>query len=99
MENKHWDLAQDIVRFLKSIDPSDADAPPPLAINLMNTSAYATSPTVSSLDRDSFTFSNVSNVGRIRSSSVTADSAARDMVKEKPKLMHTRSDNQVGLKK
>ena len=100
VENKHWDLAQDIVRFLKSIDPSDTDAPPPLAFNLINNCKYATSPTaVPPMDQEGFTFSSVSNVGRIRSSSVTAESAVRDSAKEKPKLIHTRSDNQVGQKR
>lgn len=56
--------------------------------------AYASSPAISSPERDNFTFSSVSNVSRIRSASVTAESAKVDLPasKEKAKLTHTKSD-------
>ncbi|WAR23821.1 RIC1-like protein [Mya arenaria] len=98
VESNQWDLAQDIVRFLKSIDPSDNDASPPLAFNMMSPTTYTSTP---AMEQDHFTFSSVSNVSRIRSSSVTAESMVREANKEsgKKKLSHTLSDNQFNAKK
>ncbi|KAL4236739.1 WD40 repeat protein [Mactra antiquata] len=101
VENKHWELAQDLVRFLKAIDPNDADASPPLALYMakVHSGSYISSPTMNSTDCDPFTFSSVSNVSRIRSSSVTADTAVRDSQTDKIKLHHTKSDNHMSVKR
>ncbi|KAL3868474.1 hypothetical protein ACJMK2_041275 [Sinanodonta woodiana] len=103
LETGQWELAQDLVRFLKAIDPSEADAPPLLTqFNLVNAGGYCnTSPPITPPDRDGFTFSNVSNVSRMRSASVTSTEALRDVpkLKEKTKLTHTKSDNQMSVKR
>lgn len=96
VEACHWELAQDLVRFLKAIDPSDVDGSPPLPMHVVNptTGAFTSSPQLSKTERDNFTFSSVSNVSRLRSASVMAESAKNDAAapKEKAKLTHTNSD-------
>ncbi|XP_060564510.1 guanine nucleotide exchange factor subunit RIC1-like isoform X1 [Ruditapes philippinarum] len=96
IEDRQWELAQDLVRFLKAIDPNDADVSPPLVFNQgkVQSCSYIGSPAMPREECD-FTFSSVSNVSRIRSSSVTAESAVREASKEKVKLTHTKSDNQM----
>ncbi|KAH3695914.1 hypothetical protein DPMN_083372 [Dreissena polymorpha] len=101
VENKHWDLAQDIVRFLKSIDPRDADTSLPLAFHPISPTTYASNASVLPIERESFNFSSVSNVSRLRSASVTAEPVVREVSVEnmKRKLTHTVSDNQMSLRK
>lgn len=67
-----------------------------MAFNMgkVQSGSYMSSPPMSPSECD-FTFSSVSNLSRIRSSSVTAESAARDFSKDKVKLTHTKSDNQM----
>lgn len=77
-------------------DPSDVDGSPPLPMHVVNptTGAFTSSPQLSKTERDNFTFSSVSNVSRLRSASVMAESAKNDAAapKEKAKLTHTNSD-------
>jgi hypothetical protein len=82
--------------ILLFLDPNDADVSPPLVFNQgkVQSCSYIGSPTMPREECD-FTFSSVSNVSRIRSSSVTAESAVREASKEKVKLTHTKSDNQM----
>ena len=89
-----WHHCSFVLQILSDPSDVDNDASPPLPMHIVNptTGAYASSPAITSSDK--FAFSSVSNVGRIRSSSVTADTAKADIPvsKEKPKLMHTKSD-------
>ncbi|XP_033737683.1 RAB6A-GEF complex partner protein 1-like [Pecten maximus] len=93
LDKGKWDLARDLVRFLKAIDPSDVDSPTNLS--LYGRAAGYSSPPISPPDADGFSFtnvSNVSNINRVRSSSVTSTDLVQN-VKVKEKLKHTVSDN------
>ncbi|XP_048255713.1 guanine nucleotide exchange factor subunit RIC1-like isoform X1 [Haliotis rufescens] len=91
-----WELCRDLVRFLKAIDPNEAEMSPPIGMfsRVGSGSSYpaaSLSPPISPTDAGGFNFSNVSNVGRVRTSSMVAD-PVRDLPKPKDKLKHTASD-------
>ncbi|KAL5016054.1 hypothetical protein ScPMuIL_005643 [Solemya velum] len=106
LENGQWELCREIVRFLKAIDPSDVEGSPnismPFRISSTTCPASFPSPPITPPDADSFSYSSissVSNVPRLRSSSVAGTDTVQEMMKGKEKLKHTVSDNQIIGKK
>lgn len=110
LERGKWDLARDLVRFLKAIDPSEASTPPILTSSRTPSSksyhSGVPSPPIMPSEADGFSFStvsnvsNVSNVNRLRSSSMTGADYSENVPKgSKPKLKHTFSDNIFSVKK
>ncbi|KAK6182215.1 hypothetical protein SNE40_009946 [Patella caerulea] len=102
LESNSWELCRDLVRFLQAIDPNDVDNPPHTgAFNRMSGSSGYPNPTsypsppITPTDSGGFTFSNVSNIGRVRTASIAGDSGMRDIPRPKEKLKHTVSDSQV----
>ncbi|CAG2191159.1 RIC1 [Mytilus edulis] len=93
-------LARDIIRFLKAIDPAEVESYQlSSSLSRVNSgSSYPSSyssPPITPPDTDGFSFSsvsNVSNLNRVRSSSVTG-SEVQNVPKGKEKLKHTKSDN------
>ncbi|KAK3091743.1 hypothetical protein FSP39_022283 [Pinctada imbricata] len=105
LEVSMWHLARDLVRFLKAIEPSDDDTPPITGSLRVNTSSGFTpgypSPPITPPDTEGFQFSsvsNLSNLSRIRSSSVTGTDV-QNVPPPKKKLSHTLSDNFLHSKK
>ncbi|XP_076071390.1 guanine nucleotide exchange factor subunit RIC1-like isoform X2 [Mytilus galloprovincialis] len=100
LENGKWELARDIIRFLKAIDPAEVESYQlSSSLSRVNSgSSYPSSyssPPITPPDTDGFSFSsvsNVSNLNRVRSSSVTG-SEVQNVPKGKEKLKHTKSDN------
>lgn len=102
-----WDLCRDLVRFLKAIDPNDTDSP--ITANPFNrlsgSGNHPTFPTPShspTEDPSAFNYSNVSNVGRMRTSSVAGPSevTGRDSApRNKDKVKHTVSDSLINAGK
>ncbi|KAK3740874.1 hypothetical protein RRG08_011336 [Elysia crispata] len=102
-----WELCRDLVRFLKAIDSSEQGESPPVMVapSLMSGSsaypAFPSSPPLSPTGGD-YSYSNVSNVGRLRTSSIVEP---RDVKLSMPglpkeKVRHTMSDSIVsGSKK
>ncbi|XP_070196078.1 guanine nucleotide exchange factor subunit RIC1-like [Littorina saxatilis] len=101
-----WDLCRDLVRFLKAIDPNDTDSP--IAATTFNrfsgSSSHATFPTPPRSpeeDSSAFSYSNVSNVGRMRTSSIAGPSegVGRETPRTKEKVKHTVSDSLINAGK
>lgn len=88
-------------------DPSEASTPPILASTKTSSSksyhSGVPSPPILPNEADGFSFSNVSNVinvSRMRSSSMTGADYSENVPKgSKPKLKHTFSDNIFSVKK
>ncbi|GFS17181.1 rAB6A-GEF complex partner protein 1-like [Elysia marginata] len=102
-----WELCRDLVRFLKAIDSSEQGESPPVMVapsRMSGSSAYPafpSSPPLSPTGSD-YSYSNVSNVGRLRTSSIVEPRDVKLSMPGMPKekVRHTVSDSVVsGSKK
>lgn len=106
LNSNTWELCRDLVRFLKAIDHNDTDSPVTSTTfhrlsNSGNHPTFSSSPLSTSEDPSTFSYSNVSNVGRMRTSSIagSGESAVRDTPKTKEKVKHTVSDSLINAGK
>ncbi|XP_041356612.1 guanine nucleotide exchange factor subunit RIC1-like isoform X2 [Gigantopelta aegis] len=95
LDKEAWEIAHDLVRFLKAIDPNDVESAAMTGAmsRVASASTYPSatlSPPLTPTDNAPFNYSNVSNVGRVRTSSITTFDPMRDVTK--PKLKMTASD-------
>ncbi|GFO03261.1 Rab6a-gef complex partner protein 1-like [Plakobranchus ocellatus] len=98
-----WELCRDLVRFLKAIDSSEQGESPPVMVapsRMSGSSAYPAfpaSPPLSPTGSD-YSYSNVSNVGRLRTSSIVEPRDVKLTMPgpQKEKIRHTMSDSVVG---
>ncbi|KAK7492934.1 hypothetical protein BaRGS_00015881 [Batillaria attramentaria] len=108
LNNKCWDLCSDLVRFLKAIDPNDTDSPignsPFYRLSGSGSGGpptFHTPPRAPAEDPSTFSYSNVSNVGRMRTSSTAGlgENVSRDTPRTKEKVKHTVSDSLINAGK
>lgn len=107
LNNNCWDLCRDLVRFLKAIDPNDTDSPVGtnpfhrLSGSGSGHPTFPTSPRSPDEDPGAFSYSNVSNVGRMRTASVAGmgENVGRETPRTKEKVKHTVSDSLINAGK
>ncbi|BFY99791.1 hypothetical protein BsWGS_02831 [Bradybaena similaris] len=99
LEKGSWELCRDLVRFLKAIDSSDCSESSNVS-RLSGSSGHAafqTTPPLSPTGHSTYSYSNVSNVGRMRTASIVEAREVKLVQKEKAK--HTMSDSFVNTGK
>ncbi|KAK0045483.1 RAB6A-GEF complex partner protein 1 [Biomphalaria pfeifferi] len=93
LDKGFWELCRDLVRFLKAIDSTEPTESP-TSSRLSGTtshSAFPASPPLSQASHAGYNYTNVSNVGRMRTSSIVEPREIKLVQKEKAK--HTVSDS------
>ncbi|XP_059149431.1 guanine nucleotide exchange factor subunit RIC1-like isoform X4 [Physella acuta] len=99
LDKGYWELCRDLVRFLKAIDstePVESMTNSRLSGTATH-SAFPTSPPMSPSSHAGYSYSNVSNVGRMRTSSIVEPREVKLVQKEKAK--HTVSDSLISAGK
>lgn len=96
LDRGYWELCRDLVRFLKAIDSSEP-AESPATSRLSGASAFPASPPMSPASHTGYNYTNVSNVGRMRTSSIVEAREVKLVQKEKAK--HTVSDSLISAGK